>query len=118
LASSAAIRQYSTSSSTRQLVAARLDQIADRVHLGGALERRQRRPAVGRRARRVDRAPRVAAVPLRDHCDLLAGRRARRRRRLPARGRRPLAGDEQLAGAACGGVNHVHSGRVALVDSM
>ena len=74
LASSAAIRQYSTSSSTSsnasarsglpwssvsvraRLVAARLDQVADRVHLRRALERGQPRPAVGGAARRVDRA--------------------------------------------------------------
>ena len=114
LASSAAIRQYSTSSSTspnasarsglpwssvsvaRQLVAARLDQVADRVHLRRALERGQPRPAVGRPARGVDRALGVAPVALRDGGDQLTGRRARRLERLAAGARLPASADEHL----------------------
>ena len=52
----------------RELVAARLDDVADGVHLRRALERGQPRPAVGRVARGRDRATRVVAVALRARC--------------------------------------------------
>ena len=87
LASSAAIRQYSTQlvdlvvglraqrlalverERARQLVAAALDRVADRVHLRRALERGQPRPALERAVGGVDRALRVGAVALRHGAD-------------------------------------------------
>ena len=80
----------------RQAVAARLDQVADRVHLGRALERGQPRPAVSRPSRGVDRALRVAPVALRDGGDQLTGRRARRLERLAAGARLPASTHEHL----------------------
>ena len=120
LASSAAIRQYSTSSSTSsnasarsglpwssvsvrgQLVAARLDDVADRVHLRRALERRQPRPAVGGGARGVDRAMGVVAVALRAPSPItspVAGLVASNVSPLALGA--PLAADEHLLRGAC-----------------
>jgi len=80
----------------REAVAARLDQVADRVHLGRALERGQPRPAVSRPSRGVDRALGVAAVALRDGGDQLTGRRARCVESLAAGARLPASTHEHL----------------------
>ena len=58
----------------RELVPAGLDDVANRVHLRGALERGQPRPPVGRRAGRGNRREGVVAVALRDGADQFAGR--------------------------------------------
>ena len=62
-----------------QLLAPGLDDVADGVHLGGALERGEPGPGVGGLACRGDRRPGVVAVPQRDRADRLAGGGARRR---------------------------------------
>ena len=64
----------------RELVAARLDDVADGVHLRRPLERGQPRPAVGSVARGGDRARRVVAIALGNRADQLTGRWAGRRR--------------------------------------
>ena len=84
-----------------QRVAPGLDQIADGVHLGRALERRQPRPAVGRRpaaaiaARASSRSP-VATVPIVSPVAGLVATDVS----PPARGS-PISADEHLCGAVC-----------------
>ena len=121
LASSAAIRQYSTSSSTSSNASARSGLPWSSVSVRASSSRRDsmmsptacifaaRSNAVSRAqpsaalARRGDRAAGVVAVALRDRADQLAGRRAGRLERLAAGAGLPVAADEHLL---CGARRH------------
>ena len=87
---------------SRELVAAGLDDVADYVHLRGALERREPRPPVGSVAGNGDGVLRVAAVALRHRPDQLTGRRADRVERLAAGAGLPIAAHEHVLHGGCG----------------
>jgi hypothetical protein len=85
-----------------ELVATRLDDVADRVHRRGALKRGQAGPAAGRLACRGDRPLGVAPIALRNRGDQLTIGGADGVERVAARARLPLPADEHLARTAGG----------------